>query len=441
MAVVVGCFYAALFLFTFHEADEDLWGRLAVGRLVAETGAAPREDPFAYVPTKPLWVDHEWLSGVVFYQLHRLLGDPGLVLLRAATGLAAVWLAWHVARREGARSFAIGLVALAVSPLLLQGYNSVVRAQSFSLLLFALVPVLARAKGAYPWALVPLFALSANLHGGFVAGLLLLAILRPAVALAAALASLVNPYGIRYWGYLASALPMARPGIAEWKPGYPDLHVQIGAAVVVAALVAGRSLDRRHLVILAGTLGAALLHVRFAPFLGLAAIASLPIAVEAAFKRRRAPHALALMLLLQASALVGILVGYGARALNLAIAVPETRYPVRAVSRLEASGASGDIAVYFNWGEYVLYRLHPRFRVSIDGRYETVYPDEIATMNRELANGTSDRLLTSYPPDFALYPQRSGAAEILARSHDFELILGDDNAVLYETVEDSRPIR
>src|SRR3970040_2385420 len=77
-------FYAAAFLFTFHEADEDLWGRMAAGRLTMSEGRVPEKDVFAYVPTKPLWVDHEWLSGAVFYEVHRAWGGTGLLALRGA---------------------------------------------------------------------------------------------------------------------------------------------------------------------------------------------------------------------------------------------------------------------------------------------------------------------------------------------------------------------
>lgn len=49
------------------EADPDLFARVAVGRLVQAHGAIPLIDPFAFTPTLPLWIDHEWLSGVVFW--------------------------------------------------------------------------------------------------------------------------------------------------------------------------------------------------------------------------------------------------------------------------------------------------------------------------------------------------------------------------------------
>src|SRR3989304_3734108 len=91
-------FYAAAFLFTFHEADEDLWGRMAAGRLTMSEGRVPEKDVFAYVPTKPLSADHDWLSGAAFSEGHRALGGAGLRALRAALGLGAMALLLPAAR-------------------------------------------------------------------------------------------------------------------------------------------------------------------------------------------------------------------------------------------------------------------------------------------------------------------------------------------------------
>jgi hypothetical protein len=37
----------------------------------------------------------------------------------------------------------------------------------------------------------------------------------------------------------------------------------------------------------------------------------------------------------------------------------------------------GRVLVWFDWGEYVIWHFSPRLRVSIDGRRETVYSDEL----------------------------------------------------------------
>jgi hypothetical protein len=424
--------YAAALLFTFHEADEDLWGRMAAGKLVMSEGRVPRKDVFAYVPTKPQWVDHEWLSGVVFYQVHRALGGAGLLVLRAALGVGAMALLLHAAR--GASPWTVAFLSLAALPLLAQGFNSVVRAQAFTFLFFALTLfVLERGRGRL--ALVPLVALWANLHGGFVLGpLLLLGYGFYRLAAASLAASLLNPYGLEYWRYLGEALPMARPEIVEWRSadlsGIGDIHIQ-AALLLVVVLVRGLRPRFAHLVLLGGAALATLLHVRFAPLLGMVIVVTLGGSWEALFERRR--HVLALGAMVSALGLVAIggAVSWIRRDLSLQLRVPSDRYPIAAVSRLRDE--SGNLAVFFNWGEYALYHLYPAVLVSIDGRYETVYGNDVVRANWAFTRGVpgSERFLDTYRADFALYPRDTGAARWLGAASGWTLLLENGFFVLY----------
>jgi hypothetical protein len=419
-------------LFTFHEADEDLWGRLAVGRLVLSEGRVPAKDVFAYVPTKPLWVDHEWLSGVVFQEVHRASGGTGLLVLRAALGLGAISFLLHAAR--GASPWTVAFLSIAVSPLFAQGFNSVVRAQSFTFLFFAMTLFVlerGRAKGA----LVPLTALWANLHGGFVVGpLLLLGYGFYGYAAAALAASLVNPYGLEYWRYLGKALLLPRPEIVEWRSsrlaGIGDLHVQ-GALLLLLVLVIAKRPRPAHLVALLGAALATVLHVRFAPLLGMVIVVTLGPSWETLFSRRRHGLALAAMVLALGLAGIGGAVSWRRRDLSFRMRVPGDRYPVTAVDLLEEE--KGNLAVFFNWGEYALYRLHPQVLVSIDGRYETVYPEEIVRSNWAFTRGAagSEAFLDRYPADFALYPRDAGATRWLEGSPNWELVKKDELFALF----------
>jgi hypothetical protein len=428
-------FYAAALLFTFHEADEDLWGRMAAGRLTMSEGRVPEKDVFAYVPTKPLWVDHEWLSGVVFYEVHRAFGGTGLLALRAALGVGAMAFLLHAAR--GASPWTLTLLSLAAWPLLAQGFNSVVRAQAFTFLFFSLTLfVLEQGKGRL--ALVPLVALWANLHGGFVLGPLLILVYGfYRLAAASLAASLLNPYGVEYWRYLSEALLMPRPDIVEWRSadlsGIGDLHIQ-GALLLIVVLVWGRQPRPAHLVALGGAALASLLHVRFAPLLGMVIVVTLGGSWEATFQKRR--HALAVGAMVLALSLVatGGAVAWLRRDLSLQMRVPADRYPVAAVERLKDE--RGNLAVFFNWGEYALYHLYHPDRgvlVSIDGRYETVYPEEVVRANWDFTRGVpgSERFLDTYPADFALYPRNTGSARWFGGATDWELWHQDEFSVLY----------
>ncbi len=446
--------YGLVLSCSFLEADEDLWGRMAMGRLIVSGREIPRQDVFAYVPTKPLWIDHEWLAGLVFFGIYEHLGGGGLVLLRSFLGLAVLGLAYAAGRLVGGAPLAVGAVGLAVLPLLLHGFNTVVRAQAFSFVLFALfLAVLESGKGRLLAVLVVASALWGNLHGGVVTGLLLLAVYmvrdrRLVIVLPLGLlATLVNPYGLAYWSYLAEALTMPRPEIVEWRSvnlsGLEDLHLKLVAGLVVLVVGFGRSVGLRRLLVLLGTLAASLLHVRFAPFLAIACIAFLPGPLRAAFEwgarhfpQRFLPSLVPLtaMLSLQALCLLGLASSWQRRDRPLTIGVRESRYPVAAVDELARLGASGRLAVFFNWGEFALYHLYPRLRASIDGRYETVYTDDVARANWDFTFGREDaaRLLDLYGADFALYPGDSGAARWLAREPSWELVSADDLAALYQ---------
>ena len=63
-------------------------------------------------------------------------------------------------------------------------------------------------------------------------------------------------------------------------------------------------------------------------------------------------------------------------------------FPARAVAFLRASGIRGNMAVPFDWGEYVLWHLGPGVKVSIDGRRETVYSDEAYRESRDFERGS-----------------------------------------------------
>ncbi len=298
-----------LFLFSFQEADLDLWGRMAAGRLAVELGHVPKQDVFAYVPTKPLWVDHEWLSGRIFYEIHRLWGGTGLVFLRAAVGFMAIVFAYLAARRRGAARWAALLVLAAAWILVLQGFNTVVRAQSFSFAFFAVFfYLLERARDGSSRALfmIPATALWANLHGGFVTGVvliigyavgrLLLGEAKRAAGLAALgaacfAASILNPYGVAYWRYLAEALFMPRPEIIEWRPAelsiVGDLHVLFALLLVLLVWVAGKKIRPDSDLLVLGAAVAATLHIRFTPFLGLTMVVLLSSSVEEIFNGAR----------------------------------------------------------------------------------------------------------------------------------------------------------
>jgi len=115
--------------------------------------------------------------------------------------------------------------------------------------------------------------------------------------------------------------------------------------------------------------------------------------------------------------------------------VPASFYPVRAVDVLEVANAEGNLAVPFRWGSYASWRLAPKIKVSMDGRYEETYPDETFVMNRAFFYKDSanwDELLRRFRVDFIILELRTTRLhpdDLVARS--YESVWSDGTSALF----------
>jgi hypothetical protein len=66
------------------------------------------------------------------------------------------------------------------------------------------------------------------------------------------------------------------------------------------------------------------------------------------------------------------------------------RFPARAVAVMKKAGVRGNVATFFDWGEYVIWHLGPNIRVSVDGRRETVYSPESYKQSLQFLYGVGE---------------------------------------------------
>jgi len=477
VGLVAALVAAVLYSLRATEADLDLWGHLAFGRLFWETGRFPYREVFSWASTVP-WVNYEWLTGVVFYPLYQAAGPAGLQLLRYGLGLGLLLCLFQTARLQRAGVLATVLVLWWVSSLYPFGFSPV-RAQCCTYAFFALSLYLlerARLTGRFLgliW-LVPLQVLWCNLHGGFLAGLGLIALYALGEALSrreflpylamfilAVLATLINPYGLEYWYRLVHAVALPRPYVTEWgsvvtawQRGLYDTVGYFGQVVLVAGLLFAwtRRLALTPGLVLAATLALACRSIRHLPFFLMGIGAFLPPALdvflarlpqEAAWQRwqdRLRPGL--------AAALVWMVIlayGYalsGRQPLTLTVPPLPAReaklyYPVGAVDYIEAHCLSGNLLVSLNWGEYAFWRLYPQVLVAPDGRYDTAYDQRLLadTFAIEEAQPGWEQLLRAYAPDLVLVNTRSRIYPALLHQAGWRLLYSDAGAALFGKAE------
>lgn len=454
-------------------ADFDLWGYLAFGRLFWRQGF-PYKDVFAYTPTLTPWVYHEWLTGVVYYPLLTACGMAGIQAVRYLAAAGVCLGVFATARTRRADAVTSGLFCFVAGELLVIGFAPA-RAQIFTYLFFAVFLwrlEAFRADGKWKrlvW--LPLMMLVwANLHGGFLAGLGLIGLYAAGAlqrrrgvfplavcALACALVTLLNPYGLDYWTYLLAAIRLPRPEVAEWASVWRaltmgGLAVNAWIFLGMAALTAFFLIKRRHRdltdwLVLGVTAWMAMGHLRHQIFFILAFAALLP-SIFADGKRLKAGPVLARL----AGRFRWLPVALGglvaALAVSLVLATPwritapdcdapgagAFSYPVGAVAWLrEHHRLDGRVLAHFNWGEWLSWHDYPAVKVAMDGRYETVYPRPVHEAYFRFINAEPGwrEFLEAYPPDVILLSVHDPVTAALAADPGWRLARRGRGSLLF----------
>jgi hypothetical protein len=299
-------------------------------------------------------------------------------------------------------------------------------------------------------AVLPLvFCIWCNLHGGWVLGLITLgvysvgsffhnrqkAVFTGIVTFFCLLASLVNPWGFAYWAYLFHALTMSRVHITEWRAVSPISPVGIVLTLTLLLVLRGRG-EWQHrfpeFALFLFSLFTAFSHLRLVGFYFL--VLSIFMAQDLirgvtntgkVFSRHKTKIASALMLVTHSALGAGVIfflyqIPSGFRGLDYSY------YPKPAVEWLWSSGYKGKLLLGFNHGSYALWRLFPRFRISVDGRFEEVYESGIVDRNRcALSSACKDQkhAMEEIRPDLILSTKKQFA---LPKGASYEKVYEDD---------------
>lgn len=459
LIALVGSFI--LFLFSITYADVDLWGHLRFGLDNLESGEIAQVDRYSYMSDGQRWVNHEWLSEVLLALAWRMGGTPGLVILKMLLGLGTLGLVILFFKRCG-MGVGSGSILLLAGSLLLAPDMATVRPQVFTILCFAglLFLVVEAESGAYRrlWWAVPLLLVWANLHGGVLAGATVLSVWavvhvflnraawkQVAVPVALSLAGLlVNPYGAALPVFLLRTATVPRPEIWEWNP--LELYRPIGilyVLVVVAAILGFVSTGRKRsiplVVLFAGIATGPLLARRHLSLFSIGAlmIAGQPIAARLAGfwgNRSRLPKLPVWLAGVPALGALALLAGAAGRVPRIPIPTNIPLRPFQAVSLLQSvPDLKGNLATEFSWGEYVLWHLGPRVKVSIDGRRETLYSEEIYQQNLHFLFGREhwDEVLSRHPTDMVLVLTGWPAYNLILLHPGWVVIHKDDASTLF----------
>ncbi len=449
--------------------SDDVWIYLKTGELTLASGRILSTDDFSFTLTGARWVNHEWLANLVFFGAHQVGGPWGLIALRCALLLAMAGLLLRMARRAGTPAPIAALLLAATAFAMSDRFID--RAHLFNFVaVAAYVDALLGIRDGVRtprWRLPLIQLVWVNLHSGAVLGPILVGLALAAAAMralvgrrpvradpqvrrlvvelaAVVLASLANPYFADSLLYplQQAGFDLYRKHVYEWMPisapAYAGSWMQIlfwTCVVAVAFVIALPRRFRAEEVLFAGLFFTmALSAARFTAKFELVAFPLIAARLRDAVVSRLARIAIGGVMLAGAFGLIfagnpirGPIRTFGG-------GVDMHVYPEGACRILENSPAPVRLFNQYDMGSYLIWRLHPRVRVFIDGRNQ-VYPE--AFYARYLASNDAPQNFAALEREFGLdavllynEPGANIPAFLTARP-DWKLVWFDDSSVLF----------
>ncbi len=436
--------------------DSDTYWHISIGNWILDHRAFPEVDFYSFTRPGEPWISTSWLAQVLYALAYRAAGWAGpIVLASAATALTFALLAQRLCRYiPGAFAVMVSLAALVLStPHLLARPHVLVLPL---VLIWTSGLVEASRKGeAPPLLLLPVIALWANLHGGFVFGLVLAAgfavdalwnavpdrrltaVVRWGLfGVAALLACCVTPYG---WGSILASRRILDLGellhlISEWMPANFATFGPFEACVlgcIGLALYTGVRLTPPRILIVLGLLHMALSHVRnieiFAVLVPLVVVE--PIARQFRLRSSAPVPSVASAGVMMVAVLVLAVSGV-AYATQSGVAPTPVQSPAGAVDAL-LSHKPRRILNDLPFGGYLIWRNVPVF---IDGRAE-LYGEKFemdffrAMQLKDVAGLLA--MLERYDIDAVILTPQTPAVGLLDQLPAWRRVYADENAVVH----------
>ncbi|HEX3046976.1 MAG TPA: ankyrin repeat domain-containing protein [Bacillota bacterium] len=154
--------------------SDDLFIALSGGRDICQ-GKLGTPDDWSFMTHGKVWMNQNWGSGFLFYLIYNVTGNNGLLVFKGL--LVILWgLFLVMANRKRGNPPAISMGVSAIGMLLCIGYNDL-RPNYLTFIFTSLeLYLLYRIQEKPPrvWFILPAILVWANMHGGFVLGIILL---------------------------------------------------------------------------------------------------------------------------------------------------------------------------------------------------------------------------------------------------------------------------
>jgi hypothetical protein len=438
--------------------DPDTLWHITVGQWMLDHHAVPHTDIYSFTMRGHPWISMQWVYEVLCAKAHALFGWSGPVVLTAAASALTFALLAKFLSRHLSQSATIVFVSAALA---LTAGHLLARPHVLALPVMVawaggLIDAADRRDAPSFW-LLPLLALWANLHGGFIFGLVLvgpvaldavvsadaasrksLALRWAAFGVGALIAACCTPYG---WNSILASknileMGSALPLIMEWRPADFSHVGPFEICLLMAmglALLRGIRLPPTRILLLLGLLHMALAQGRATEILAL--LAPMVLAVPLAEQIGRA----------EPSSSSATRPSRGLLFAGVAIVLTAATVAYASVARFEPNARQSPVAAVvalkkmnftrvfndYDFGGYLIYSGVAPF---IDGRTD-IYGEKFF-VDHNAASGLMEpdnlfRMLDEYKIEATLMRTQSAATKLLDHMDGWQKVYSDDIATIH----------
>ncbi len=448
----------------------DIWWHLKTGEVIYQGGNILDKDIFSYTKAGENWVNHEWLSQVIFYITYKLFGLYGPITLKIFVLMASFFIIYkrnQLFLRGYYNIFSIAFIVM-ISHISWLSRPLIFTFLFIPLTLYLLDLYILKNKKII-WSLPLIMLLWVNLHGSFILGLLLLflytantlthdrkkGVYLSKIFVASLAVTLINPntyeillYPLQYATYSVHSMY-----IEEWQSPSFATFSTFEASLLFSLIVLAFS---KRIAVLDLVLILLFTHLGLFAIRNTVLYAIVVVPIIFKYAQHLMEDKLSSLKISQEKLRI-FSISFSFAFLVIGIGLFGHDFYTTDYKNLKESPADysdlpknatdylllnkGDLSRYnmfntYHWGGYLIWRLYPDYRVFIDGRAD-LYGDFIEEYYKvRNIRPEGSEILEKHNISLILIPKDSALDVHLRTSPLWEQVYKDNLSVIYLRISD-----
>jgi len=467
--------------------DADTGYHIRAGEYIIDNLKVPHHDIFSHISPPLEWTAHEWLSEVLFALIHKAFGLTGLVVFMALITASVYAVLLRFLKASGISIMVAALIVVLVTTV--STIHWLARPHIFSLLItliwYFILNIYQFKQKNYLYLLPPIMLLWVNLHGGFIAGLMLIGVYIMGNAYMAIfqkgeredkirkiktlsiyfalclLITLINPkgYKILLFPFNLISNTFIMDHVSEFLS--PNFHEKLRYEYMLLLMIFLFGISVLRLSAIEVILVLLFTHMSLysARYIPLYAIILSPILAKQIdsllheFKERQLIRRFLAMS--ERTAKTDSMAKYNLWAIatvivltimvftgNLSYEFDKKKLPVDAVQFIQKEKIPGNMYNNDEFGDYIIYAAWPEYRVFFDGRSDMYGKERLKEYFRVMGFEPGwETVLQKYDIDWIIYNNKSALSRFLLERTDWKLIYSDKIANIFvRSIPENQPL-